>query len=313
MLPESDRQLLITVAKAKTARPGTLADGDHVRGCVIEMAGQKRLNLYAIDIHPARVAHRDPPSLICRQLDCTAQRRRTYLPLTTAAGCPITPDRANPRRDGRSQSPGLDGKRHMPDLLRTKLAPPRLRAALVPREALLARLDDGLERKLTMLSAPAGFGKTTLVRQWLARNDERRTMNDEGGSHRSSFIVHRFDVAWLSLDSGDDDPVRFLRYLIAACQLFQADLGTDALAVLSAGQQPRFEAALTALINDLVLLERRCALVLEDYHSISAHQVHELTTFLLDHLPATLHILLLTRSDPPLPLARLRAQDELCE
>jgi LuxR family maltose regulon positive regulatory protein len=120
-------------------------------------------------------------------------------------------------------------------------------------------------------------------------------------------------VAWLALDSGDDDPVRFLRYVIAACQEFQADLGASALELLDETPQPRFEAVLTLLINALALLDRPCVLVLEDYHSITARQVHDLLEFLLDHLPAALHIVLLTRSDPPLPLARLRAQGELCE
>jgi LuxR family maltose regulon positive regulatory protein len=205
----------------------------------------------------------------------------------------------------------------MTDLLRTKLAPPRLRAALVPRAALLAWLDDGLERKITMLSAPAGFGKTTLVRQWLSKlkieNEELR--NDPTGDDvlNSQFPILNSHVAWLLLDSGDDDPVRFMRYLISACQSFRADLGASALALLDTGRQPRFDAVLTSFINDLALLDRRCVLVLEDYHTISARQVHELVAFLLDHLPTTLHIMLLTRSDPPLPLARLRAQGELRE
>jgi LuxR family transcriptional regulator, maltose regulon positive regulatory protein len=205
----------------------------------------------------------------------------------------------------------------MADLLHTKLSPPRLRAALVPREALLALLDDGLERKLTLLSAPAGFGKTTLVRHWIAsRSSEFSVLSSElDQSHqlKTENSKLKTPVAWLSLDSGDDDPVRFLRYVIAACQSFQADLGASALGPLDVAQQPRFEAVLTSFINDLALLDRRCVLVLEDYHTITARQVHELVAFLLDHLPATLHIMLLTRSDPPLPLARLRAQDELRE
>jgi LuxR family transcriptional regulator, maltose regulon positive regulatory protein len=225
----------------------------------------------------------------------------------------------------------------MADLLRTKLALPRLRSALVRREALLARLDEGLNHKLTLLSAPAGFGKTTLVRQWLASRSEGRGLSSEADTTSLSpqFSALGPPAAWLSLDSGDDDPVRFMRYLIAACQSFREDLGTDALALLSARQQPRFEAVLTALLNDLAGWGMGTGtpapipqpsspishlpspipytLVLEDYHSITARQVHELMAFLLDHQPATLHITMLTRSDPPLPLARLRAQDELSE
>src|SRR5215510_12282532 len=102
----------------------------------------------------------------------------------------------------------------MSDLLRTKLAPPRLRTALVPREALLARLDQGLDRKLTLLSAPAGFGKTTLVRQWLSKmrieNEELRKDSSGDDVLNSQFSILNSQVSWLSLDSGDDDPVRFL-------------------------------------------------------------------------------------------------------
>jgi LuxR family transcriptional regulator, maltose regulon positive regulatory protein len=201
----------------------------------------------------------------------------------------------------------------MTDLLRTKLVPPRLRAALVPRAALLERLDQGLERSLTLVSAPAGFGKTTLVRQWIANCKLQIADLTESSPNLQSTIYNLQSVAWISLDSGDDDPARFLRYVIAACQSFQADLGAAALALLETGQQIRFEAVLTSFINDLALLDRRCVLVLEDYHTITARQVHDLTTFLLDHLPAALHILLLTRSEPPLPLARLRARDDLYE
>jgi LuxR family maltose regulon positive regulatory protein len=183
------------------------------------------------------------------------------------------------------------------DLLRTKLAPPRLRAALVARESLLARLDAGLERSLTLLSAPAGSGKTTLVSAWMAERVARHDLPP---------------LAWVSLDAGDNDPVRFWRYLITACQEFDTGIGRAALALLQAPQQP-VERALTALINDLAQLPGKHILVLEDYHLISAPQVHDSLTFLLDHLPATLHVLLMSRSDPPLPLARWRAHNDLNE
>lgn len=190
---------------------------------------------------------------------------------------------------------------HSPDryeLLNTKLALPRPRPALVTREPLLARLDKGLERKLTLLSAPAGFGKTMLVSEWIASHIAHQDMSP---------------VAWVSLDAGDNDPVRFWRYLLTASQKFQTDVGKAALTLLHASQRPSFEAVLTAFLNELVRLPVRGVLVLEDYHVITSHQVHETLAFLLDHLPATLHLVIITRSDPPLPLARLRAYDELSE
>lgn len=183
-------------------------------------------------------------------------------------------------------------------LLSTKLTPPRLRAALVTRPSLLARLDEGLDHKLTLLSAPAGFGKTTLVSEWLATRRER-----EGAPA----------VAWVALDAGDNDPVRFWRYILTACQTFETELGRSALSLLHSAPQPPFEALLTGFINELTRLAGRAVLVVEDYHLITSPQIHEAMTFLLDHLPPSLHLIMLTRSDPPLPLARLRARGELNE
>ena len=179
------------------------------------------------------------------------------------------------------------------ELLSTKLTPPRLRSAIVSRERLLARLDEGLERKLTLLSTPPGFGKTTLVSEWLATRTE--------------------PVAWVSLDEGDDDPSRFWRYVITACRAFDNGLGRAALVALRASQQPAFESVLTSFINELAGLPHRGILALDDYHVITSRQVHDTLTFLLDHFPATLHLVLITRSEPRLPLARLRARNELSE
>jgi LuxR family transcriptional regulator, maltose regulon positive regulatory protein len=184
------------------------------------------------------------------------------------------------------------------ELLRTKLALPRPRHSLVLREHLLARLDEGLERKLTLLSAPAGFGKTTLMSEWIAARRELREPPS---------------VAWVSLDVGDKDPVRFWRYVITACQTFDAVVGKDALEFLRAARRLQLEAALNTFINDLAQLERRCVLVMEDYHVITSPQIHETVEYLLEHLSAMLHLVILTRSDPPLPLARLRARDDLYE
>src|SRR6266446_5521699 len=191
------------------------------------------------------------------------------------------------------------------ELLSTKLTSPRLRSSLVSREPLLARLDEGLEHKLTLLSAPAGFGKTTLVSEWIATRSERRDSPP---------------VAWVSLDAGDNDPVRFWRYVITACQVFDPAVGESTLALLHMSRRPSLESVLATFINELATfinelaqLVYRGVLVLEDYHVITAPQIHESVAFLLDHLPATLHLLMLTRSDPPLPLARLRAHGDLSE
>ncbi len=194
----------------------------------------------------------------------------------------------------------------IPELLSTKLALPHPRSALVPREALFTVLDRSLELPLTLLSAPAGSGKTTLVSAWIAsRNAEQE----------------RFKVAWFSLDAGDNDPVRFWRYMIAACQRFDANVGEASLERLNAAPalpfelpaQVPFETLLTWLINDLDRLAGQHILVLEDYHMLTFSQLHQLFTYFLEHLPTTVHIILLSRSDPPLPLAHWRAQGALLE
>jgi LuxR family maltose regulon positive regulatory protein len=183
------------------------------------------------------------------------------------------------------------------ELLTTKLTPPRLRTSLVARESLAERLEEGLERKLTLLSAPAGFGKTTLAAAWIARRREKGAP----------------PAAWLSLDSGDNDPVRFWRYVATACRAFGPEVGQAALALLERPRQVSLETVLTALLNSLAGLSGRHLLVLDDYHLVTAEPVHDTLAFAIDHLPASVHLVLVTRSDPPLPLARLRAHDELAE
>ena len=193
---------------------------------------------------------------------------------------------------------------HPTSLLLPKLLPPRLPSSLVERPRLLQRLDAALERKLTLLVAPAGFGKTTVVNQW---------MNHRRAHHRPR------PFAWVSLDSGDNDLYRFWRYVIAACQTFQENLGQTALASLSESLQPPFtspplETSLTLLLNDIAQQVQGGLLVLDDYHVIEEPAVHETLTFFLDHLPPTLCVLLLTRAEPrTLPLLRWRARGELAE
>jgi LuxR family maltose regulon positive regulatory protein len=177
------------------------------------------------------------------------------------------------------------------NLLHTKLMPPRLHSFLVPRMELLAKLDDGLERKLTCITAPTGFGKTTLVRMWL---DERN-----------------YPSAWITLDENDSDPVRFWTYVITAIRTLDTTLGKAALATLMASQPPSFQSILTSLINDLTRLSQPCALVLDEYQAITSQEIHTTLSFLLQHLPENLHLVLISRGEPDLPLALLRARDEL--
>jgi LuxR family transcriptional regulator, maltose regulon positive regulatory protein len=178
-------------------------------------------------------------------------------------------------------------------LLATKLYIPPPRPNIVRRPRLIARLNEGLDRKLTLLSAPAGFGKTTLLSDWIA------------GCDRQS--------AWLSLDKGDSDPARFLAYLIVALQTIEASIGAGVLGALRSSQLPPLEPILTALLNDLTTLTDSFVLVLDDYHVLDAQPVDQALTFLLEHLPPRIHLVIATREDPQLPLARLRAGGNLTE
>lgn len=188
-------------------------------------------------------------------------------------------------------------------LLEPKFHAPRLPATLVRRARLLEKLDAELGCRLILLCAPAGSGKTTLVGQWL---NERKTRDQSPM------------VAWVSLESEDSDPVRFWRYVITACQHFHPDLGHASLEQISLALQPPFalsslETVLTQFLNDLTRLTCSGLLVLEDYHLITEPRIHEAVALLLEHLPAHLHIMMLTRGEPPLPLVRWRARGELCE
>ncbi|MFZ0545686.1 MAG: LuxR C-terminal-related transcriptional regulator [Candidatus Promineifilaceae bacterium] len=178
-------------------------------------------------------------------------------------------------------------------LLHTKLMPPRLHSAVLQRSSLLSRLDQGLTRKLTLITAPTGYGKTTLVNLWLTNRDTAS--------------------AWLTLDEYDNDPVRFWTYVVSALRSLCPDLGKTALPLLAASQPIPLRAFMTALINDLDVLERECVLVFEDYHTVSSEEINETFSFLLQHLPVSLHLILISRREPLLPLSILRARDELVE
>ena len=192
--------------------------------------------------------------------------------------------------------PALPGKVVMAGpLLETKLHVPRRRRRLVARPRLSERLRGGTASALTLVSAPAGFGKTTLLAQWLAAAPA------EGRS-----------VAWLSLDQRDNDPVVFWTYLLAALRTAVPGVGADALRLVQSARSS-IDAALEALLNDLVAVAGDVVLVLDDYHVIEAREVQEGMAFLLEHLPAQIHLVIATRADPALPLARLRGRGELVE
>jgi LuxR family maltose regulon positive regulatory protein len=179
-------------------------------------------------------------------------------------------------------------------LLATKLFVPRPRPDLVPRPRLLARLDAGLDAgRCSLLSAPAGAGKTSLLAAWLAQLDR--------------------PVAWVTLDERDQDVGQVLRYLVAALQTIAPECGREALAWLEAPGSPPPEVVLAGLVNDLVALPAPGLLVLDDYHLVRAPAVHAAVAFLVDHLPTTMHLVVASREDPPLPLPHLRAGNQLTE
>jgi LuxR family maltose regulon positive regulatory protein len=195
-------------------------------------------------------------------------------------------------------------------ILTTKLYIPSARPGLVSRPRLIKQLDEGLHRKLALISAPAGFGKTTVISEWIHQKDEK------GGEHPSSLTLHPSSVAWLSLDEGDNDPVRFLAYFIAALNQIEGievTIGEGTLSMLQSPQPPPTEDALTSLINEIAAVPERIVLVLDDYHNIASSPVDDVITFLLEYLPPQMHLVIATRDDPHLPLARLRAKDQLTE
>jgi len=196
----------------------------------------------------------------------------------------------------------------MPDaLLTTKLHIPQAALEFVPRPHLAARLDEGLKRKLTLVSAPAGFGKSTLVSEWIHRRG--------GGFPPAGATTAPLQAAWLSLDEGDNDPARFWTYLIAAVQTVYPDVGHEAREIVGAPQLRSAEPAVVSLLNEIASrsLSAQLVLVLDDYHVIQAEQIHKDLGYLLDHQPPNLHLILIARADPPLPLARLRAHGQLLE
>ena len=180
-----------------------------------------------------------------------------------------------------------------PDLLVTKFTIPPVRSLLLQRSHLLTVLDQSRSFPLTLLSASAGFGKTTLLTAWASQSTSQ--------------------VAWLTLDEQDNDPTRFWAYVIAALRHSGSPVGEATLAMLHSPQPSLLRGTLTPLINELAALAQDTALILDDYHLIREPAIHESLQFVLDHLPACLHLLLAGRSDPPLALARLRARGQVVE
>jgi LuxR family maltose regulon positive regulatory protein len=198
-------------------------------------------------------------------------------------------------------------------LLTPKLYIPQSRKDVVPRRRLVERLNEGVHGKLTLISAPAGFGKTTLMSEWINQTER--------------------PAAWVSLDEGDNDVVRFLAYFVTALQKIRAGIGETALAVLQSPHPPKIESLLTGLINEIAdflddpspalpfdgAQDKRggsghgLALALDDYHVLEAQPIHAALIFLIDHLPPQMHLVITTREDPPLPLARWRARGQMTE
>ncbi len=181
-------------------------------------------------------------------------------------------------------------------LLETKLFAPQWRSSLVPRQRLIERLDKGARCKLTLISAPAGFGKTTLTSEWLSTesDDQRRS-------------------GWLSLDDRDNDPGVFWSYFAAALQRANVISDTNATSFIRASKHTSIEPALTTLINDISKFEQDFTLVFDDYHSIEADAIHSAISFLIDHLPPQMRIAIVSRERPPLQLGLLRGRGELSE
>lgn len=178
-------------------------------------------------------------------------------------------------------------------ILATKIYLPTPQINLVQRSRLVERLNAGLNGKLTSISAPAGFGKTTLASEWIAKCNRR--------------------VAWLSLDAGDNDPTRFLTYIIAALQTITADLGHTLLDEIQSPQPPPIETTLTALLNEISRIPEPFILILDDYHVLDSKPVDQILNFLIVHAPPQMHLVITTREDPQIPLARLRARGQLTE
>jgi LuxR family maltose regulon positive regulatory protein len=193
----------------------------------------------------------------------------------------------------RTSSPDDAAAGERDDLLATKLNLPHTRPDHLGRSRLIERLNEGMAREVLLVCTPAGFGKTSLLAKWAASA--------------------RWGVAWLSLDPQDNEPTRFWRYVVAALDRVCEGLAEHLLPLLTPPGAMSSQGVVTALVNRLQATPNEVALVLDDYHLIGSRPVHEGMAFLLGHLPPQLHVVISSRSDPPLPLARLRARGQLVE
>ena len=188
-------------------------------------------------------------------------------------------------------------------LLSTKLYIPATRPALVHRPRLLEKLTTGLHRKMSLISAPAGFGKTTVVTEWLG--------NLQSSSNRGKQV--EYEIAWLSLDASDNNFRRFLTYIIAALRKTNNSIGGTTLNMLQSAQLPPVEVIMTSLINEIAGASNKIIFVLDDCHLIEDQTIYDSLTFLIENSPASLHLVIVTREDPFLPLARLMARDQMTQ
>jgi LuxR family maltose regulon positive regulatory protein len=178
-------------------------------------------------------------------------------------------------------------------MLLTKLHIPPARNNIVHRSVLHEKLNIGMSRKLILISAPAGFGKTTVVSDWIDQT--------------------KIPAAWFSLDNGDNDPVDFLSYIISGIQSIHKEFGQAALKLLNSPNKPSVESIASLLINEILNINQNFLLVLDDFHLIKSKEVINLISYLLDHIPGNIHLVILTRSDPALSLSKLRSQHQLVD
>ena len=170
---------------------------------------------------------------------------------------------------------------------------------MVPRSLLIKQLNERIQRKLTLITAPAGYGKTNLASEWTHSLQSEDTSNNR--------------ITWLSLEEADSEPIRFLSYVIAALQQVAPEIGVGALSLFEMAQSPPINTVLNELINDIAGLDYHIMLVLDDYHVISHPEIHEALRYLVEHQPHQMHLVITSREDPPLPLPRLRARGEMAE
>ncbi len=192
-----------------------------------------------------------------------------------------------------------------PPLLKTKLHIPHQRPDTVPRSLIIKRLNERIPRKLTLITAPAGYGKTNLASEWI------HALQVEEPKATQAISNNR--ITWLSLEEADSEPIRFLSYVIAALQQGVPEIGVGALSLFEMAQSPPINTVLNTLINDIAELNYHIMLVLDDYHVISHPEIHEALRYLVEHQPHQMHLVITSREDPPLPLPRLRARGEMAE